>query len=135
MKKKIIFILVLFLGVTGFNGESRIVEQSNVNFHESVSLVGYTPQILIHLKDDMVDEGFPVTFSAKVTPSDCTVEWFKNGEKILAGERFKFSFIEGIATFVIMYTLPGDGGIYSVKFTNMYGEATSMARLFVRLRD
>ena len=71
MKKRIVFIIALFLGLTGFNGESRIIEQNSVNFQERVALVGYAPHIVRPLKDLIAPEGSSITFVATVSSSDC----------------------------------------------------------------
>ena len=90
MKKRIVFIIALFLGLTGFNGESRIIEQNSVNFQERVALVGYAPQIVRPLKDLIAPEGSSITFVATVSLSDCLAVWYKNGEILPVGGRFQF---------------------------------------------
>ena len=133
MKKRIVFIIALFLGLTGFNGESRIIEQNSVNFQERVALVGYAPQIVRPLKDLIAPEGSSITFFATVSSSDCLAVWYKNGEILPVGGRFQFYMKKNTAKLTIVDVFPEDAGVYVVKFQNRYGEAISTARLFVEL--
>lgn len=54
MKKRIVFIFALFLSLTGFRGESKIVEQNNVNYHERVTYAGEALKIINSLGNVML---------------------------------------------------------------------------------
>lgn len=133
MKKKIIFILVLFLGVTGFNGESRIVEQSSINFQERVASIGNAPRIIKHLRDVTVYKGDVAIFEATVSTAVSSVTWFKDGVEILMGVWCYSTFKDYTAKLIIEEVYLEDEGKYSVQFKNAYGSVTSTAELTVKL--
>lgn len=136
MKKKIIFILALFVVFTGFNGKNRIVEQGNVNFHERIALEDHAPEIVTKLKDAQVPEGHYVTFSAEFTPSGCDILWINNaGMPMKQGDRVLISLKGNTAKLTIKNLVPSDGGDYKVKISNKHGEVSSTARLFVILPE
>ncbi len=136
MKKRIVFIFALFLGLTGFGGEGRVVEQSHINFHERVALVDNAPRIVRPLRDLQVSEGAPAVFSTKFSPSNCEIIWLDNlGDVIKEKDGIKLSRNNDTAILEIEEVIPEDAGTYRVKFVNKDGEATSTARLFVILLD
>lgn len=132
MKKRIIFIFALFLMLSGFSGENRIVELS---IQERVSSVGEAPQILVPLKDVLIEEGKTVVFTATVSTSDCLTVWYQDGVPLSVGERFQFYLKKNVARLTITNVFLKDAGTYTVKFVNRYGEVSSSASLFVVLPE
>lgn len=137
MKKRIIFIFALFLMLSGFSGENRIVEQNNINVQGRVSASEEALVIVKKLpRQVMVNEGQDVTFSATVSSSDYSVTWFNNlGDKIENKGRYHLSRDKNTATLRIEKVVPEDSGTYGVRFENKKGQVESRTSLFVVLPE
>lgn len=133
MKKRIVFIFALFLMLTGFNGENRIVEQNGIDTQGRISTEDRAPRIVKHLKDIKVSKGDVAIFKAEVSTSVSSVVWFKNGIEIPMGDWCYSTFKDYVATFVINEVYLEDAGEYSVRFKNENGHVTSTAKLLVTL--
>lgn len=135
MKKRNVFIFALFLSLTGFRGESKIVEQNNVNYHERVTYAGEALKIINSLGNVMANEGDDVIFTATVSTVNYEVTWFKNDEQIEENDIFKLFINKQTATLLIKDVHPEDAGEYTVVFKNRNGEVKSTAYLFVVLSE
>lgn len=126
MKTKILLVFALFLMLTGFYGEDRIVEQSGVNLQEET--------------DDFAPEpiGKPVVFGG-VNASEVIMEirfkakpkaevtWYHEGKKLKDDSRHELlvnpkSSDEYTAILIIRDVEMGDAGMYKVNVKNKYGE-------------
>ena len=110
MKKRIVFIFVLFLGLTGFNGESRIIEQNSVNFQEKNLCAEKAPEILRELESIIAVVGQRVTFTATVSTSVRSVIWLKDGKEIKLGDGLYTTFKNYTATLEIKSVVKEDVG-------------------------
>jgi titin len=61
------------------------------------------------------------TFLVPIGDPDMQIEWYKNGELLRAGHRFKPVHDFGHVALDILYTYPEDDGIYMCKAINKYG--------------
>lgn len=75
-----------------------------------------------------IPESRPVGFDVRVEPrDDSTMEvlWFKNGEQVSQGSRFRLDYDRGLATLEILYTFPEDTGEYWALAKNKLGQMES----------
>lgn len=90
------------------------------------------PNITRTLKDVQAIEGEKIHFECFVQPSDdpdLVVQWFKNGEPLQKGSRFIEICDFGYVCLDILYVYPEDSGVYTVKATNKFGEASTTCNL------
>lgn len=136
MKKKIIFIFALFLTLTGFRGEERIVERSNANIFGRAYASGEKPNINPRLKDTTVPEGGTVEFKVRVYGSpDLKITWYHNDVVIKISDRFDISWDKTTAKLVIKNVTTKEAGTYTLKVTNEFGEDQSSAELTVTAKE
>lgn len=57
------------------------------------------------------------------------VEWFKDGQPLRAGSRFKTTYDFGYVALDILWTYPEDNGLYTVRATNKHGTDQTQAEL------
>ncbi len=57
------------------------------------------------------------------------VEWFKDGQPLRVGSRFKTTYDFGYVALDILWTYPEDNGLYMVRATNKYGTDHTQAEL------
>lgn len=75
-----------------------------------------------------IPEGRPLAFDVRVEPrDDSTMEvlWFKNGEQVSQGSRFRLDYDRGLALLEILYTFPEDAGEYWALAKNKLGQMES----------
>ena len=137
MKKKVIFVFALFLTLTGFRGEERIVEQSNESILGWMSARGEKPKIAQGLHSITVEEGNSAEFTIKLSVLDrtCKVVWYKDARIIKANEVFKISFNGEFARLSISKVDKSYEGTYKVVVKNEYGSDESSAELTVTEKE
>ncbi|KIH53560.1 immunoglobulin I-set domain protein, partial [Ancylostoma duodenale] len=77
----------------------------------------------------------PAHFETRVTPvndPNMVVQWYKDGQPLHSGNRFKLTSDFGYVALDIAHTVPEDSGTYSVKAINRKGEAEVKGNLSVR---
>ena len=133
MKKRSIFIFALFVALTGFRGEDRSLEQSNIDVFGSASVKGVKPKIVQMMAGQMIHEGDKAIFIARLVTPDhtCTVTWYKNTKQIKESDRSHLSFNGETAKLEINPVEADDKGTYKVEFKNEYGKDESSAPLAV----
>ena len=70
-------------------------------------------------------EGQPSHFECRLVPigdPNMSVDWYKNGQLLLAGHRFRPTYDFGYCALDILYTYPEDNGIYQCVAKNLYGQ-------------
>ncbi|VDL97372.1 unnamed protein product [Schistocephalus solidus] len=73
-------------------------------------------------------EGESVSFQLQFEPAtdpNVTVEWYKDGESLCNGTRFRVEHERGIATLGLLHTIPEDSGSYWCQITNASGSIES----------
>lgn len=137
MKKKVIFVFALFLTLTGFRGEERIVEQSNESILGWMSARGEKPKIAQGLHSITVEEGKSAEFTIKLAVSDGKYEvvWYKDAQIIEADKVFKISFDGEVGRLSISKVDKSYEGTYKVVVTNEYGREESSAKLTVTKKE
>ena len=71
-----------------------------------------------------IAEGQSAHFEARLTPTEdpnMKVEWFKNGEPLATGHRYRTFHDFGLVILDIMYCYAEDSGTYECRATNKYG--------------
>eukprot|EP00106_Octopus_bimaculoides_P016754 XP_014784196.1 PREDICTED: titin-like isoform X3 [Octopus bimaculoides] len=90
------------------------------------------PVFRTQLKDVEVAEYDRTHLECLLTPiNDPTmkVEWLRNGQPLPYGHRYRPVYEFGYVVLDLLFTIPEDSGIYSIKATNAYGEATINAEV------
>ncbi|ETN87097.1 hypothetical protein NECAME_01255 [Necator americanus] len=93
------------------------------------------PQFLEPMESLERIEFQPAHFETRLAPVNDTnmvVQWFKDGQPLHSGNRFKLTCDFGYVALDIAHTVPEDTGTYSVKASNRKGEAEVKANLSVR---
>ncbi|MEY8593645.1 immunoglobulin domain-containing protein [Butyricimonas hominis] len=137
MKKKILFVLVLFFMLAGFDGESRIVEHNGVNLQERFSVDYEAPEIVEKPKVRVSESGNLITMEVRFKGNPApSVTWYHNLREIIdnAGDRYTirvFADDYGTITTVLEIENPGleDDGFYKIRLKNKAGETTATIRL------
>ncbi|VDN11985.1 unnamed protein product [Dibothriocephalus latus] len=87
------------------------------------------PSILRQPKPvDTVTEDESVSFQLQFEPAtdpNVTVEWYKDGQSLCNGTRFRVEHERGIATLCLVHTIPEDSGSYWCQITNASGSIES----------
>lgn len=133
MKKRIIFIFTLFVALTGFSGENRIVEQSSTDVLGSTSTKKEKPKLVVRLKSLMLHRGSTAEFATELMVFDkkCTVTWYRNAKILKEDERHKMSFDGQHIKLVIDNLEEVDRGTYKVTVKNEYGTDEGSAELAI----
>ena len=90
------------------------------------------------MKSIEVKEGQRAHFECRIIPvSDPTlkVEWFLNGQPLKQGTRFREGLDFGFVYLDIMHVYPEDAGTYTIKATNVLGQAVNSADLKVMSKE
>ena len=94
------------------------------------------PQFVHPLRNiDRLPEGQPAHLEATLTPiNDATmkVEWFRNGQPIPQGHRFKTTNDFGFVALDVLYAYPEDTGNYTCRAVNAVGEAVTTCSVAVQ---
>ncbi|KJH46031.1 immunoglobulin I-set domain protein [Dictyocaulus viviparus] len=96
------------------------------------------PQFLQPMESLERIEFQPAHFETKIQPvadPNMVVQWYKDGQPLHNGNRFKLTCDFGCVALDIAHTVPEDSGIYAVKAINKKGEASVEANLTVRAND
>uniref|UniRef100_A0A158P8T2 Titin n=1 Tax=Angiostrongylus cantonensis TaxID=6313 RepID=A0A158P8T2_ANGCA len=96
------------------------------------------PQFLEPIESLERIEFQPAHFETRVQPvadPDLVVQWYKDGQPLHSGNRFKLTCDFGYVALDIAHTVPEDSGTYAVKASNKKGEASVEANLSVRGND
>ncbi|CAH8455272.1 unnamed protein product [Schistosoma turkestanicum] len=75
-----------------------------------------------------IEEGTAIHFDVQVEPASdpsLIVEWFKSGNLLTSGTRFKVAYERGLATLDLLYTVPEDSGEYWCCVANKSGHVES----------
>ncbi|KAK4474183.1 hypothetical protein MN116_003482 [Schistosoma mekongi] len=75
-----------------------------------------------------IEEGIAIHFDVQVEPASdpsLIVEWFKSGNLLTSGTRFKVAYERGLATLDLLYTIPEDSGEYWCRVENKAGQIES----------
>ena len=126
MKTKLLMVFALFLMLTGFYGEDRIVEQSGVNLQEEVDGFKPTPisKPYILSSSNVYEVIIEMRFKAKPAAK---VTWY-HGEKVITEDSRHEMLVntkssdEYTALLIIRDAKPEDAGEYKVHVENKFGE-------------
>ncbi|RTG81042.1 uncharacterized protein DC041_0000451 [Schistosoma bovis] len=75
-----------------------------------------------------IEEGTAIHFDVQVEPAadpSLIVEWFKSGNLLTSGTRFKVANERGLAILDLLYTIPEDSGEYWCRVENKAGQVES----------
>ncbi|CAH8462873.1 unnamed protein product [Schistosoma margrebowiei] len=75
-----------------------------------------------------IEEGTAIHFDVQVEPAadpSLIVEWFKSGNLLTSGTRFKVAYERGLAILDLLYTIPEDSGEYWCRVENKAGQVES----------
>ena len=90
------------------------------------------PEFTKELADAVIPDGSPVRFEVRVEGSPApVVEWFKDQKPLKPGVRFEILTEENVHSFTITSCREDDGGKYTCKAKNKYGEASCEAALHI----
>lgn len=133
MKTKNLLIFALFLMLTGFNGEDRIVEQSGVNLQASVDDFGPSPisKPRVYASNQGSDVILEMRFKAR---PKAEVIWYHGPDVVREGNRYEMilntkSSDEYTAILIIRELEMGDAGKYKVNVKNKLGEFNGIITL------
>ncbi|CAF1249473.1 unnamed protein product, partial [Adineta ricciae] len=94
------------------------------------------PRVMVPLKDGDTKESMPIVLTATVDAGSpmSTLTWFKNGQPLVAGDRFitKYDVVPKILTLEILNARPEDQGTYTVQAKNPLGADETSAKVTVR---
>ncbi|CAD5224123.1 unnamed protein product [Bursaphelenchus okinawaensis] len=97
------------------------------------------PKMVRQLKGNAeVQENEPVHFECRVQPAGdvkMQVDWFKDGQPLVAAHRFRPMFDFGYIALDILYAYPEDSGTYTCVARNELGETESSVNLTVLGKD
>ena len=127
MEKRILFVLALFFVLTGFNGESRIVEQRE--YYLQVNEVeGIAPSAVEKPKIIPSEDGSCVKFEIRIKARPKpTVTWYRGTTVVKDNSRIKTTMKEiGENLYLIVLEIKDviatDGGEYKAVIKNDFGE-------------
>ncbi len=127
MKKKVLFVLALFFILTGFNEESRIVEQSVCHLRVN-DVDGIAPKAVEKPKIIPAEDGSYVTMMARIIAKPKpTVTWYHGANVIQANPRIEIR-MDSIGDDLYLLTLKikapisEDAGNYRINVKNDFGE-------------
>lgn len=133
MKTKILLVFALFLMLTGFNGENRIVEQNGFNLQTRALDEDRAPAFT--QKPTIKQNSYgAVIFEARFigTPQP-SVTWYFGSREVKEDSRHKITLKEdnGIYTATLEITNPSleDTGTYKIIIKNNLGEASAIMNL------
>ncbi|GFY64285.1 titin [Trichonephila inaurata madagascariensis] len=90
------------------------------------------PQIIARPRNSKLLEGSEATFQAKISGNPRPkITWFRNGQRIIASQRFKMTHTEDVATLHIHMALPEDAGYYTLLAENSNGRIACSAHLVI----
>ncbi len=134
MKTKILLVFALFLMLTGFYGEDRIVEQSGVYLQASVD-EGMAPSFTGRPKIQPSEDGRWLYIELRIiSDPKPSITWFRNGVVLKESQKYKMSLkTDGdrayIAVLEINNITSADAGQYRINVKNEFGEANATANV------
>ena len=133
MRTKILLVFALFLMLTGFYGEDRIVEQSGVNLQEEVDGFAPTPiaKPSVYGANGGSDIILEVRFRAR---PKATVTWYHGTKEVKEDSRHEIlmrgnSSDEYTALLIIRDLKMEDAGKYKAHVNNEFGEFNGVITL------
>ncbi|CAB4067573.1 TTN [Lepeophtheirus salmonis] len=98
--------------------------ETNTSDHATVE-VKDPPKFVTQICEKIsISEGQSTHFEAKLSPAEdpnLTIEWFKDGNPLSTGHRFRTFHDFGIVILDILYTYEEDQGLYECRAKNMFG--------------
>lgn len=88
-------------------------------------IVNIQPKFLTQLKEVVQNEGRTAHFEAKIEPitdPNLKVEWYKDGNSLALGSRFRHIHDFGYVALDICELIDTDAGVYTCVATNMLGK-------------
>ena len=111
----------------------RLEERKSKRRETDIEYIVSKPPVFIKpLHNIETMEETNVHLECRIGPSGdsaMTIEWFKNGQPITVGHRFRPQFDFDFVTLDILYVYPEDSGLYTCKAKNLFGEAVSSCQL------
>ncbi|CAG2104737.1 unnamed protein product, partial [Medioppia subpectinata] len=100
---------------------------------DTESIAGKPPVFAKTLRNIETTEEANVHLECRLEPStgdiETTIEWFKNGQPITVGHRFRPQFDFDFIALDIHCVYPEDSGLYTCKARNIFGETVSSCQL------
>ncbi|XP_014664087.1 PREDICTED: titin-like [Priapulus caudatus] len=116
----------------GLQAIQRLESYQRRPVRESPERLGQKPIFITQIPNIECSENQRSFFECQLEPATdpkMKVEWFFNGQPLVAGHRFKPTHDFGYVTLEILYTNPEDSGVYVCRATNDMGEAVTSATL------
>ncbi|XP_072047546.1 titin-like isoform X2 [Amphiura filiformis] len=96
------------------------------------------PKFTIGLNDVTINEGYDAHFACKVEPmsdSGLEVEWFRNGQPLVAGSKYIQKFEFGVASMHMKSPYSEDSGTISVRAKNKEGTHETQGKFVCKGKD